>query len=68
MPGVQGVFDQRVIYPNDEGGVSIIVPSPSCSSIGRLIQDVPEGKPYQVVNVSEIPTDRSYRNAWTFEE
>jgi len=68
MPGVEGVFDKRVIYPNDEGGVSIIVPSPSCSSINRLIQDVPQGKPYQVVNVSEIPTDRSYRNAWTFEE
>jgi hypothetical protein len=68
MPGVEGVFDKRVIYPNDEGGVSIIVPSTSCSSIDKLIEAVPAGKAYQVVNVSEIPTDRSYRNAWTYEE
>ena len=68
MPGVEGVYNKRVIYPNDEGGVSILIPSTSCSSIDRLIQDVPAGKPYQVVNASEIPTDRNYRNAWTFEE
>jgi len=68
MPGVEGVYDKRVIYPNDEGGVSILVPSTSCPSIDRLIQDVPKGKPYQVVNMSEIPSDRNYRNAWTYEE
>ena len=68
MVGVEGVFDKRVIYPNDEGGVSIIVPSPECPSIDRLVQDVPAGKPYQVVNMSDIPTDRNYRNAWTYEE
>jgi len=68
MDGVEGVYDKRIIYPNDEGGVSILVPSTSCPSIDRMIQDVPEGKPYQIVNMSEIPTDRAYRNAWTFEE
>ena len=68
MPGVDGVYDKRVIYPNEEGGVSILVPSQSCPSIDRLIQDVPAGKPYQVVNASEIPSSREYRNAWTFEE
>ena len=66
--GTEVVFDKRVIFPNDEGGVSILVPSPECPSIDRLIQDVPAGKPYQVVNVSDIPDDRSYRNAWTYVE
>jgi hypothetical protein len=65
MPGVE---DSRVIYPNDEGGVSVIHPSPSCSSIDKMIEAVPAGKPHQVVNASDIPTDRTYRNAWTFEE
>ena len=68
MPGVEGVYDKRVIYPNDEGGVSILVPSTSCPSIDRSIQEVPAGKSYQVVNASEIPTDRNYTNASTFEE
>lgn len=57
----------RVIYPNDEGGVSILVPSPSCPSLERLIQDVPPGKPYQVIDISEVPNDRTYRNAWIYE-
>lgn len=62
------VYDKRIIYPSDEGGVSIIIPSLECTSIDRLIQDVPTGKPYQVLNVSEVPNDRTYRNAWTYEE
>ena len=62
------VTNYRVIYPNDEGGVSILVPSPSCSSIDRLVQDVPYGKSYEIVPVSAIPSDRTYRNAWTFDE
>jgi hypothetical protein len=66
--GVDGVYTKRVIYDNGEGGVSIVVPSPSCPSIDRLIQDVPAGRKYQVVDISDIPDDRTFRNAWTYEE
>tara|TARA_R100001463_G_scaffold38142_2_gene81910 strand:+ start:190 stop:402 length:213 start_codon:yes stop_codon:yes gene_type:complete len=66
--GVDGVYNKRIIYDNGEGGVSIIVPSPSCPSIDRLIQDVPAGRKYQVVDISDIPDDRTFRNAWTYEE
>lgn len=62
------ILNTRIIYPNDEGGVSILIPSPECLSLERLIQDVPEGKPYQILDISEIPDDRTYRNAWTYEE
>ncbi len=31
-------------------------------------EDVPDGKPYQIVSVNDIPDDRSFRNAWTYEE
>ncbi len=68
MPDANDVVNYRVIYPNDEGGVSILVPSSECPSIDRLVQDVPYGKPYQVIPVAAIPEDRTYRNAWTFEE
>ena len=68
MPGVDGVYNKRIIYDNGEGGVSIIVPSTHCSSLDRLIQDVPSGRPYQVIDVSEVPSDRTFRNAWIYEE
>jgi hypothetical protein len=60
--------NKRIIYPNDEGGVSIVVPAPDCElSLEQIAgKDVPAGKPYQIVDASEIPDDRSYRNAWTF--
>ena len=66
--GVDGVYNKRIIYDNGEGGVSIVVPSPSCPSIDRLIQDVPAGRKYQVVDISEVPSDRTFRDAWTYEE
>ncbi len=27
-------------------------------------KDVPEGKPFKIVDVSDIPTDRTFRAAW----
>lgn len=61
---------KRIIFPNDEGGVSIVVPAPECELTIEQIaaKDVPAGKPYQIVDVSDIPTDRTFRNAWTYEE
>lgn len=63
-------MNQRIIYPNDEGGVSIIVPSDNCGLTIEQIaaKDVPAGKPYQIVDVSEIPSDRTFRNAWEYVE
>jgi hypothetical protein len=63
-------MDQRVIYPNDEGGVSIIIPAPECGLTIEEIaaKDVPEGKPYKIVDVSDIPADRVFRNAWEYTE
>ena len=61
-------MNQRIIYPSDDGGVSILIPAPDCGlSIEEIaLKDVPEGKPYQIVDVSDIPTDRTFRNAWEY--
>ena len=58
----------RIIYPTPEGGVAIIIPAPDCGLTIEQIaaKDVPAGVPYKVVDVSEIPTDRTFRNAWEF--
>lgn len=56
-------MNQRIIYPNDDGGVSIIIPA---ESIELAMKDIPVGKPYKIVDVADIPTDRTFRNAWEF--
>ena len=60
--------DKRIIYPTDDGGVAIIVPAPDCGlSIEDIAKkDVPAGKDYRIVNASDIPDDRTFRNAWEF--
>lgn len=60
--------DKRIIYPTDEGGVAVVVPAPGTGLTIEEIaaKDVPAGKPYKIVDVSEIPTDRTFRNAWEY--
>jgi hypothetical protein len=62
-------MNQRIIHPSDDGGVSIIIPAPDCGlSIEQIAaKDVPAGKPYEIVDVSDIPSDRTFRGAWTWQ-
>jgi len=56
---------KRIIYQTNEGGVAIIVPADCGLTIEQIAsKDVPAGKPYQIVDVADIPTDRTFRNAW----
>lgn len=57
----------RIIYPNDEGGVAIVVPAPGVA-LEDVLKAVPAGKPYKIVDVSEIPSDRLFRDAWSYAE
>jgi hypothetical protein len=61
-------MNQRIIFQNDEGGVSVIIPSPECLQKHTIeeiaAKDVPAGKPYKIVEVADIPSDRTFRNAW----
>jgi hypothetical protein len=65
-------MNQRIIFPNDNGGVSVLIPTPEYlqdHTIEELAaKDVPAGKPYKIVDVSEIPEDRTFRNAWEYQE
>lgn len=62
-------MDKRIVYNNDEGGISIIIPAPECGlTIDQIAaKDVPAGKTFHIVDVSEIPSDRTFREAWTWE-
>jgi hypothetical protein len=61
-------MNKRIVYQTDEGGISIIVPADCGLTIEEIAaKDVPQGKEYNIVEVSEIPTDRTFRNAWTWQ-
>lgn len=57
-----------IIYPNDDGGVSILTPAPECGLTIEEIaaKDVPTGKPFKIVDGADIPIDRTFRNAWEY--
>ena len=59
-------MNQRIIYKTEDGGVAIIIPaSQSILTIEEIaLKDVPANVAYKIVDVSEIPIDRTFRNAW----
>ena len=61
-------MNSRIIYPTDDGGVAVIVPAPECGLTIEEIaaKDVPAGKPFKIVDVADIPTDRAFRDAWEY--
>jgi hypothetical protein len=63
-------MNSRIIYPTDDGGVAIIIPAAECGlSIEAIAaKDVPTGKPFKIVDVSDIPEDRTFRAAWEWTE
>lgn len=62
-------MEKRIIYQNDDGGVAVIIPCDCGLTIEQIAaKDVPTGKPYKIVDVSGIPSDRTQREAWTVDE
>jgi hypothetical protein len=63
-------MNQRIIYPTDDGGVAVIIPAVECGLTIEEIaaKDVPTGKPFRIVDVSDIPEDRTFRAAWEYAE
>jgi len=55
---------QRILTTNDNGlTVAVIVPSDKVT-VEFCIKDVPTGAKYKIVDTSEVPSDRTFRNAW----
>jgi len=54
---------QRIIYKTADGGVAIIIPA---DTIEACMKDIPEGAEYAIVDVTDIPSDRTFRGAWTW--
>ena len=55
---------KRIIFQNESGGVSVIIPTGELPIEEVAAKDVPEGVAYEIVEDDAIPADRFFRNAW----
>jgi hypothetical protein len=62
-------MSKKIIYPQGDGRVAIVTPILECGlTIEEIVaKDIPAGKPYKIVDASEIPSDRTFRNAWEYQ-
>lgn len=64
-------MNKKIIFNNLDGSIGIIHPTQEAIKKYTIEQiadkDVPEGLEYNIVDESEIPTDRSFRNAWEYD-
>ena len=67
----------RIIYKQDNGIVAIISLAPNeinpvtgkTYTVDEIAaKDVPTGKKYKKIEDSDVPTDRSFRDAWIVDE
>jgi hypothetical protein len=55
---------KRIIYQNNDGGVSILIPTGELAIEEVAKKDVPAGVAYKIVDTASIPEDRTFRGAW----
>ena len=62
----------RIIYKNPDNSIAILIPSEEVLATVGLValaeKDVPTNLPYWFADVSQIPSDRSAREAWEIDE
>jgi hypothetical protein len=57
----------KIIYKDSDERVVVITPAPTCPYTIEEIadKDVPAGLPYKIVADDIIPSDKTFRAAWT---
>ena len=59
-------MNKRIIYPN-ETGIAVLIPSGELSVEETALKDVPTGVKYKIIDVSDLPSNRDFRNAWEYD-
>ena len=62
----------KIVFKSEDNSIGIITPTEEALSFATIKQiaekDVPHNLPYWIVNTSDIPIDRTFRNAWEIDE
>lgn len=57
----------RYIYEQDDGRIAIVIPVDETRTLDEIkTKAVPDGKTAYTVTADDIPTDRTFRDAWTY--
>jgi len=57
-------MNQRIVYTTPDGGVAVVIPSGELPIEQVLAKDVPEGVEAEIVEIADVPSDRTFRGAW----
>lgn len=57
---------KKIIFPN-ETGIGVITPTGDLSVEDTALKDVPSGVKYKIIDASDLPQERDFRNAWEFD-
>ena len=61
----------RIIYKNTDSSVGVLIPTQEALNFATIEQiaekDVPKDLPYKIVQDTDIPSDRTYRDAWEWD-
>lgn len=59
-------MSQLIIYQSKTGNAILVIPASNCDILIEEIarKDVPAGLPYHIVDATQIPTDRTFYEAW----
>ena len=63
-------YTTKAIIYTDSDGVKVLRLAANCDLTVEEVQakDVPDGITSYIINASDLPTDRTFRNAWTYTE
>jgi homogentisate 1,2-dioxygenase len=59
-------MNQRIIYPQ-ETGIAVITPTGELSLEETALKDVPSGVKYKIIDASDLPANRDFRDAWEYD-
>ena len=64
-------MNKVVVYPNPEGGVCTLIPTPDALTHMTIeeiaAKDIPQGIKYKIIDANELP-DQTFYNAWEYQE
>jgi hypothetical protein len=65
-------MNKIIIYKNKNGDLYVVHPTPDAletlSFEEIILKSVPDDVEYKIIDASELPQDRTFRNAWEMQE
>ena len=58
---------KKIIYPNENGSISVISPTGELSNEETALKDVPTGVKYKIIDASDLPNELDFFDAWEFD-